>query len=63
MNNNLPLGADNKNAPFNSTEIICPICGAYLETVDSGSYKGKTWYEYQCPDCQFNYSEEPDYGE
>jgi hypothetical protein len=39
----------------------CPQCDIEMEVVDSGSYKGHTWYDYQCPFCDYCYSEEPDW--
>lgn len=41
----------------------CPLCGSDVEVIDSGSYKGKVWYHYECtnPECQHEESEEPDW--
>lgn len=39
----------------------CPQCNIELEVVDCGVYKGKLWNEYECPECDYCFSEEPDW--
>ena len=39
----------------------CPLCGGNITIIDFGSYKGKIWYHYQCEECYYQESEEPDW--
>jgi len=36
-------------------------CGEFLEKVDSGTYKGEAWSEWECPKCGERYTNEPDW--
>lgn len=62
MNNfEYPPGSDNSSAPWNQSEILCPICHEPMKIIDSGSYRGIVWSEYKCYDCDYSFTEEPDY--
>lgn len=39
----------------------CPECGAEMEIVDSGYYKGVNWENLECPECGYEVNEEPDW--
>ena len=39
----------------------CPQCDIKLEATSSGSYKGRTWYQYECPVCDYCCTDEPDW--
>ena len=63
MNNyDYPPGADNdSSAPWNQIDTLCPICKEPMTIIDSGSFRGIVWNEYKCYDCDYSFTEEPDY--
>lgn len=47
---------------YNSRQdYSCPECGAEMEVVDSGQFRGVDWENLECPECGFEINEEPDW--
>jgi ssDNA-binding Zn-finger/Zn-ribbon topoisomerase 1 len=46
---------------YNSRQdYSCPECGAEMEIIDSGKFRGVDWENLECPECGYEVNEEPD---
>ena len=47
---------------YNSRQdYSCPECGAQMDVVNSGCFRGVDWENLECPDCGYEVNEEPDW--
>ena len=58
------MAVQRRNDPqcYNSRQgYSCPECGAKMEVVDSGRFRGVDWENLKCPECGCAIDEEPDW--